>query len=121
MLLRLLPVQPEKELFSVYREVGMRGSGFIVWDRHGKLLIASQGLKRIAIVINRLADSQEDTVSYQSLYMVAAGKLVKKRHKGFSVIKVSLQELPSEFMKLRRKGFLRAGVCASNDEAWSIS
>ena len=121
MLLRLLPVQQHKQVSSVYRELGTRGSAFIVWDTNGKLLLASQGLKRIALVINQLAEHHEDRVSFQSLYMVAEGKLVKKKHKGYSVLKVSLQDLPSEFMKLQRQGFARVGVCASNDDAWTIS
>ena len=76
MLLRLLPVQQHKKVSSVYRELGTRGSAFIVWDTNGKLLLASQGLKRIALVINQLADHHEERVSFQSLYMVAEGKLV---------------------------------------------
>ena len=93
--LRLLSVQ-DRELRSVYRELGMRGGGFICYDRHNKLLLASQSVKRISMVINQLAKTEADKVAYQSLYMAAGQRMKKGLHKGYAVKKCSLKDLPEE-------------------------
>ena len=118
--LRLLSVQ-DRELRSVYRELGMRGGEVICYDRHNKLLLASQSVKRISMVINQLAKTEADKVAYQSLYMAAGQRMKKGLHKGYAVKKCSLKNLPEEYTQLKKRGFQCCGVIASNEDAWEIS
>ena len=118
--LRLLSICPEQYLHSVTRELGSRGQAYICFHHHRTLLLASQSIKSLAQVINELARDDIDRVSFQSLALLAKGKVQKGHHKGYKIECVELDKLPLRFEAHQTMGYRRCGVVATCEGSWEI-
>ena len=118
--LRLLAIRPDQYVHSVKREAGARGQAFICFHHHKLLLLASQSLHNLARVINELAQDAIERVSFQSLALLAKGKVTQGHHKSYKVECVDLDKLPLRFETYQCRGYRRCALVATDAASWEI-
>ena len=120
--MRLLHLTKQHRLVRVLRERKHRGDVYVVFDRHHRLLLFGQSVPKIATAINAIFPDAEDHVSYQGLYQLLLGKMVGNHHKGWSIIRLRLEQVPSFWEEVRtQEHYLKTGYVCENANAYVVS
>ena len=82
--MRVIQIRPNERLITVNREAGSRNVGYLCCHHHKILLIAAQSILRLASAINKLATSEVDKVSFQSLSLLVKGRIKVRQSQGVS-------------------------------------
>jgi len=125
---RLIPVRACDELIQVDRELGMRkNGGYVLYDGHRRVLLASQSVARLADVIRQLIhapgsdfDAELDSCYSQGLYSLLNGGILKRYHKTWRIERLELRDLPCRFAELRLDGFRQCGIVTTSESSWNI-
>ena len=119
--MRVIQIRPNERLITVNREAGSRNVGYLCWHHHKILLIAAQSILRLASAINKLATSEVDKVSFQSLSLLVKGRIKAGHHKGYHIKQVSLNELPQLFAEERKNGYKKIRIVSTRQgENWNL-
>ena len=120
--MRLLPLTESDRLVSVSRELKHRGDVYAVFDRHHRLLLIGQSVTKLATAINQIFTDNEDKVSYQALYHLLLGKSVRGYHKGWTIKRLTLNEVPSFWEDARKQNaYQRAGYVCEVPTAYQVA
>ena len=119
--MRLLPLTEQDCVVRVSRELRHRGDVYAVFDRHHRLLLIGQSVPKLASAINTIFTDSEDRVSYQALYHMLLGKTVRNYHKGWSIIRLKLDEVPSFWEDARTQPYQKRGYVCESPDAYQVA
>ena len=119
--MRLLPLTEQDRIVAVSRELKHRGDVYAVFDRHHRLILLGQSVPKLANAINTIFTDSEDRVSYQALYHMLLGKTVRAYHKGWSIIRLKLDEVPSFWEDARTQPYQKRGFVCETPDAYQVA
>ena len=126
-MVRLITVREGDQLIACYKELGKRGSGFLLHDKLKRFLLASQSVAMLARIVQQLirtpgsnTDVLLDSVHSQGLYTLLQGTIRKGAHKSWLIERCPLNDLPRRFAELQSDGYARVGIVAASESNWTI-